>query len=84
MTIYCIYSQKRMGIDIVIVNKCGRVEMLFILIKRENMLKKRFWVKVSVGYGENFLVICIIWSASYQLAVEGGSVGHIEAISNLS
>ena len=55
--------------------------------KRENMVKHGFWVKVSVGYGENFLVIYIIWSTSYQLAVEvveGGIVGHIEAISNLS
>ena len=25
------------------------------------MVKKLFWVKLSVGYGENILVICIIW-----------------------
>ena len=44
--------------------------LLILTYKRENMVKHGFWVKVSVGCGENFLVIYIIWSTSFQLAVE--------------
>ena len=44
--------------------------LLILTYKRENMVKHGFWVKLSVGCGENFLVIYIIWSTSFQLAVE--------------
>ena len=78
----------RKGWGSIVLSSINVNEFIFMSAFFWHVKEKIWWRTVfKCRLWREFLVIYIIWSTSFELAVqvvEGGIVGHIEAISNLS